>query len=282
MPRSNSTYANAVREYEPGLPKFVADTDMARKVVFFSALISEIRGVPLIPADEILDFGCGGGMFCEEMWSQGFSVQGVDIFEYWGDDRDILGEVGPKFSDQQKTLLHKIDVGTNVLPFADNSMDVVISDQTLEHVFDYRPVFSEQVRVLKPGGIAVHRFPHGHSIREPHTRILLTALTGQEWYLKMNAKLGIRNSRQRGFTAEETLISNRRLMSSVNYATRSHIIKCCEGLGLSVVKFVDGLDCGDNRAAHLLRASRKFGLSVITRPVLSYLQDNQIFIFQKS
>ena len=46
---------------------------------------------------------------------------------------------------------------TNLSAFADGEFDYVISDQVLEHVEgNPQDVFTESLRVLKPGGIAVH------------------------------------------------------------------------------------------------------------------------------
>ena len=43
--------------------------------------------------------------------------------------------------------------------FADNSLDLVISLDVMEHVFDPAAVYCEVYRTLKPGGIYLHAFP---------------------------------------------------------------------------------------------------------------------------
>lgn len=43
--------------------------------------------------------------------------------------------------------------------FPDNSFDIVISLDVLEHVFDPAKAHAEIYRTLKPGGIAIHTFP---------------------------------------------------------------------------------------------------------------------------
>ena len=49
------------------------------------------------------------------------------------------------------------EVSMTQLPYADNSFDVVISDQVIEHIEgDVQTAIEETRRVLKPGGIAIH------------------------------------------------------------------------------------------------------------------------------
>ena len=47
---------------------------------------------------------------------------------------------------------YSLDIGKDPLPFEDNSVDVVFSFHTLEHVDDYLFALSEVFRVLKHGG----------------------------------------------------------------------------------------------------------------------------------
>jgi SAM-dependent methyltransferase len=56
-------------------------------------------------------------------------------------------------------------------PFPDTDMDVVVSNQVLEHVRDTAAFFAENARVLRPGGFAVHLFPLRHYVIEGHTRM---------------------------------------------------------------------------------------------------------------
>lgn len=46
------------------------------------------------------------------------------------------------------------------LTFADDSFDLVITSDIMEHVYDYRKAFAEVLRVLKPGGIHVFSIPN--------------------------------------------------------------------------------------------------------------------------
>ena len=55
-----------------------------------------------------------------------------------------------------------------LLPFCDETFDVVCSFQVLEHVRDPAAVLAETRRVLKPGGYFVHVFPNFGSLWEGH------------------------------------------------------------------------------------------------------------------
>jgi len=46
------------------------------------------------------------------------------------------------------------------LTFPDNSFDLVITSDVLEHVYDYRSAFREILRVLKPGGVHAFTIPN--------------------------------------------------------------------------------------------------------------------------
>ncbi len=61
------------------------------------------------------------------------------------------------FVREQVTNTTYPDVNLLDLPYADNSFDVVISDQVLEHVEgDLKQAVNETFRVLRPGGLAIH------------------------------------------------------------------------------------------------------------------------------
>ena len=56
-----------------------------------------------------------------------------------------------------------LDLTTNVIPYPDNSFDVVFADNVMEHVDEPTVVFNEIRRVLKPGGVFLAKTPNkGH------------------------------------------------------------------------------------------------------------------------
>jgi 2-polyprenyl-3-methyl-5-hydroxy-6-metoxy-1,4-benzoquinol methylase len=94
---------------------------------------------------DVADLGCGAGTQ-SMVWSQlGHRAHGLDISEQ-------LVALGRERADRAGL---KIDfqVGTVTdLPWADESMDVCLSIQLLEHVADWRRCLDESTRVLRRGG----------------------------------------------------------------------------------------------------------------------------------
>ncbi|MBB3060365.1 class I SAM-dependent methyltransferase [Microbulbifer rhizosphaerae] len=113
----------------------------------------------LRPGQRVLDLGCGEGRHAIHLLvSEPVKVVGVDL----------------KFADVQtaRERVQPFVVGTQVpgslllgvanglqLPFADNSFDVVICSEVLEHIEDYTGVLAEIDRVLKPGGLFAASVP---------------------------------------------------------------------------------------------------------------------------
>jgi SAM-dependent methyltransferase len=110
----------------------------------------------------LLEVGCGRGDFLRAAAAAGFEVSGCD---YFGPDRPAIAGAA----------LHDGPLRGVRLPAA--SFDVVVSRNTLEHLFDPRAEVEEMVRLLKPGGLLYVKVPsvtyeHGWLsrliFREPH------------------------------------------------------------------------------------------------------------------
>ncbi|HXG65792.1 MAG TPA: class I SAM-dependent methyltransferase [Blastocatellia bacterium] len=107
-----------------------------------------------ITGDRILDLGCGfGGRTAEFQRRTGALVVGLEI-----NQRMAAGAL--KFTDSigVKDAAFVTGVG-EALPFADDSFDVILSYDVLEHVEDPRWCLSECKRTLKPGGVFLLVFP---------------------------------------------------------------------------------------------------------------------------
>jgi SAM-dependent methyltransferase len=117
------------------------------------------------PGAKVLDFGCGAGQMVAMLRQAGFDAYGVDIRWPGADYGDIeateLGRDG---------LLRYYEPG-GPLPFADDTFDVVVSDQVFEHVEPLEATVHELERVVRPGGIAYHHFPYRRVWREGHIGI---------------------------------------------------------------------------------------------------------------
>jgi len=93
---------------------------------------------------EILDLGCGTGWAIETLHQQ-FPQAQITAVDF---AQNMLDQIKPQ--PYLKTLLHDI----HQLPFADASMDVVFSNMVM-HWCNESDVFSECLRLLKPGGLLI-------------------------------------------------------------------------------------------------------------------------------
>ena len=94
------------------------------------------------PTDTILDVGCGDGHMLRTLKSAGYQhLHGLDISDYAV--QRLRGE---------GIQMHRGDLPR--IPLPDDSFDVVVASQVLEHVIRRRLFVKEMRRVLKPGGRA--------------------------------------------------------------------------------------------------------------------------------
>jgi SAM-dependent methyltransferase len=108
------------------------------------------------------------------------------------------------------------------LPFDDNTFDLIISEQVLEHVMDQVGLLRELHRVMRPGGCAVHVFPGRYSPIEPHIYVPFGGVFGHRWWYKLWAMLGIRNEYQQGLSSTEVADRNAfYFVGSLNYVSNS-------------------------------------------------------------
>lgn len=101
----------------------------------------------------------------------GRSMDGLDIF---GADVFHGGNDAKKIA-QQKGLLGSCvyPISDGVVPFEDDSFDLVISNQVFEHVNDLEWTSRELARITRSGGRLLTIFPHRGIIREAHCGIPL-------------------------------------------------------------------------------------------------------------
>jgi 2-polyprenyl-6-hydroxyphenyl methylase/3-demethylubiquinone-9 3-methyltransferase len=96
-----------------------------------------------------LEVGCGGGILCEEIARIGYNTFGIDPSE-----QSI--NTASKHASENGLKITYINGAGEKLPFSDNSCDIVLCCDVLEHVQDLPKVISEISRVLKPGGVFLY------------------------------------------------------------------------------------------------------------------------------
>jgi SAM-dependent methyltransferase len=95
----------------------------------------------------VLEIACGRGGFVRELACSGAAVTGSDF---------SLAAVrvgrGKMLALNPPRSASFVQADAQVLPFADNSFDLVISCETIEHVPDVQKALQEMHRVTRPGG----------------------------------------------------------------------------------------------------------------------------------
>ena len=120
-----------------------------QKSMRIMSVLSEFKN---LSQSKILDIGCGKGMIAFNLGNFSKKVIGVDV-----EDRRVVKE-GYKFQ----------LVKDEKLPFNDNSFDIVISNQVIEHVNNQNDHIKEIYRVLRKEGICYLATPNRYWIIEPH------------------------------------------------------------------------------------------------------------------
>ncbi len=141
------------------------------------------------PREEIviLDHGCGGALTLYYLAVLGYSnFWGVDV---GGDFATRNAIAHSKFGHEEARL--SVYDGT-MLPLPDGEVDVVFSQQVVEHLSDavLEPYYREEARVLKPGGLAVHYVPHRLVPYDSHTKTWLIHYLPGPLYRRAGLLLG--------------------------------------------------------------------------------------------
>ncbi len=122
-------------------------------------LTVDFHRIPVQPGWRILDIGCGSGRhLAEAARYRDVCIAGTDLhpaeLKQAGDRLDWLAEMGEC---RGRCILSAADITR--LPFADESFDLVICSEVLEHIPDHARAVAETVRVLKPGSPLVVSVP---------------------------------------------------------------------------------------------------------------------------
>lgn len=100
---------------------------------------------------DVLDLGCNTGYGTVQLADVARRVVGVDVAE-----RAI--DAARQRSGADRVEFRVVD--GSALPFTDDSFDVVISFQVLEHIADPKPFLLEIIRILRPEGVILFTTPN--------------------------------------------------------------------------------------------------------------------------
>jgi len=106
--------------------------------------VLERAAAPLRKYD-VLDVGCNAGGQCAVWAESGHRVYGLDI------NGPLLELARKRAAERGQAIDYRLGTAT-ALPWPDNSMDVCIAMELLEHVADWPACLQEFTRVVRPGG----------------------------------------------------------------------------------------------------------------------------------
>jgi len=113
--------------------------------------------LPSIKNKRVLDFGCGEGYGSQILSSDAQHVTAIDV------SSETIQKAQQKYAAQHIHFQATEPVENAPLPFHDNSFDVVLSFQVIEHVKDVDTYLNEIMRVLAPGGYFFLSTPNAKS-----------------------------------------------------------------------------------------------------------------------
>lgn len=97
------------------------------------------------PIYDVLDIGCNAGGQCSVWAEMGHRAHGLDVNE------PLLDLARKRAEEAGQAIDYRLGSATE-LPWPNESMDVCISTELIEHVADWKRCLTEFTRVLRPGG----------------------------------------------------------------------------------------------------------------------------------
>ncbi|MGK7887254.1 MAG: class I SAM-dependent methyltransferase [Crocosphaera sp.] len=164
----------------------------------------------------VLDMGCGDGTVLEYLFDYGYDLYGYDFPQY---QESLQKKLEQYFGQEFEKHIHFMK-DERLIPFNDNSFDVIYANQVFEHVQFLESMISECSRVLKPGGILLSNFPLATHPIELHLKIpfahWLPPGNLRTQYLYLFYVLGLR-PKQKGVLPLQQAINNDEYLKNQTY-----------------------------------------------------------------
>lgn len=129
----------------------------------------------------ILDVGCGTGIFSFYLAKKGFNVIGIDGSE--GMIKACKENLSRTSGLQLDFLHHQLPIEPAVIDSLPKQ-DMIISSSVFEYIDDLEAVLDNLSQLLKPGGLFVMSFPNKHAIYRKIEKTVYS-LTGKPTYLSI-------------------------------------------------------------------------------------------------
>ena len=141
--------------------------------------------LPLVKDKVVLDAACGEGYGTNILSMNAASVSGIDISE------EAIARARRKY--QNKSNISFLSGSVNELPFPDQSMDVVVSFETIEHITEELQCefLDEITRVLKKDGVLVMSTPNKRiysDLYNYHNEFHVKEFYGNEFYAFLKSR----------------------------------------------------------------------------------------------
>lgn len=175
----------------------------------------------------VLDVGCGPGAQSIVWAGDGYQVSALDI------NGPLIESAREKAESRGLTIDFRLGTA-DALPWPDNSFDVVLVPELLEHVANWRQVLAEMARVTAPGGVVFLSTTNALCPRQEEFSLPLYS-----WYpgpLKRRCeKLAVTTRPQ---------LANYASYPAVNWFTPYGLGRACRAYGIEVFDRFDVLDVG--------------------------------------
>lgn len=128
-----ANYIRKKRQFNADLDRYQRETEMLCEFI------------DLKPGMKVLEIGAGTGNRLLELANLGADCYDIDIVPQ---NIEFVQEIGRHYGFDIKAFIGD----SCAMPFPDDTMDAIYSEDTFEHFYDEDLALREQLRVLKPGG----------------------------------------------------------------------------------------------------------------------------------
>ena len=156
--------------------RFIYTQNTIRYRVEWSRIRDAWSRIPT-PVETLFDGGAGSGEYCRRLLAEGCAKR-VKCVEF---DSHNFARLKENLGDNPAATL--LQGSVLQIPLGDESVDVVMSTQVIEHIQEHEKVAAEFNRILKPGGFGLitvphppEPFPNDDHAREGYTEADLAAL----------------------------------------------------------------------------------------------------------